>query len=146
MTEPMETCAVLRALKILGRKWIPWILCELMVSDELYFTDLLNRVINVTGSNISARVLSEALTTLENEEIINRVVESDQMPVRVKYSLTQKGRDLDVVLGILKGWGIKYGGIEQKKCKSFTCVHNGIATIDIEKVRDLLEFRSEEPI
>ncbi|MHA1771808.1 MAG: winged helix-turn-helix transcriptional regulator [Candidatus Thorarchaeota archaeon] len=140
MAEPMETCSVLRALKILGRKWIPWILCELMTSEELYFTDLLNRVINVTGTKISARVLSESLTILEQEEIVIRFVESENMPIRVKYLLTQKGRDLDVVLGILKGWGIKWGDVEQKKCKSFTCVHNGIPTLNVDKVRQLLEF------
>lgn len=144
----METCSVLRALKILGRKWIPWILCELMTGEELYFTDLLNRVINVTGTKISARVLSESLTILEQEGIVIRLVESESMPIRVKYLLTQKGRDLDVVLGILKGWGIKWGDIQQKKCKSFTCVHNGIATINVDKVRQFLEFgpESEVPI
>ncbi len=140
----MDTCSVLRALKILGRKWIPWILCELVVGDELYFSDLLKRVISASGSNISARVLSEALTLLEEDGIVIRSVESDSMPIRVRYSLTEKGHDLEVILGILKGWGIKWGDVSQKKCKSFTCVHNGIGVIDIDKVRDLLEYRAEK--
>ena len=135
-----DTCSVIRALKILGRKWIPWILCELVTGNELYFSDLLKRVIGSSGESISARVLSEALTRLEEEGIVRRSVESQTMPIRVSYSLTEKGRDLEVILGVLKGWGIKWGDIRQKKCKAFTCVHNGIAMIDIDKVRGLLEF------
>ncbi len=138
--EDRDRCAVLRALKILGRKWVPWILCELVVAEELYFSDLLRRVVDVTGEQISARVLSESLSLLEREGVVARVVEPDTMPIRVRYSLTEKGRDLKVILGVLKGWGIKWGDIDQKLCKSFTCVHNGIGMIDIDKLESMLEY------
>jgi len=109
-----EQCAVIHALDILGRKWIPWILCELIVHEELYFTNLLNNVIGSSGGNRSARVLSEALSRLEEEEM-----------------------DIGVVLSTLKGWTIKWSDISHKKCKSFTCVHNAVPMIDIDKAKKL---------
>ncbi len=118
------------------------------MAEELYFSDLLRRVISSAGESISARVLSESLSTLEEEGILERVVEPDTMPIRVRYSLTEKGKDLQVILGALKGWGIKWGDIHQKKCKSFTCVHNGIAMIDVDKIRPLLSCEpvAEDPV
>lgn len=132
-----ETCSVVYTLRVLGKKWTPWILCELLVETEEYFSDLLDHIIGSSGTKISARVLSETLSLLEEMKIINRVVDSSSMPIRVKYSLTEKGRDLGLILAVIKGWGIKYGGIEQKLCKTFRCVHNSIPMINIDQLRDL---------
>lgn len=134
-----EQCAVIHALDILGRKWIPWIVCELIAHKELFFSNLLNNVIGSSGGNISARVLSEALSRLEEEGMVDRIVDSTSMPIRVRYSLTEKGNDIGVVLSILKGWTIKWGDITHKKCKSFTCVHNAVPMIDIDKAKELQE-------
>lgn len=137
-----DECSALLAIKILGRKWIPWILCELLSQSESYFSELLQRIEGNYGQKISARVLSESLTRLEENNLITRTVVSETMPIRVKYSLTDKGNDLQIILGILKGWGIKWGGIKQKKCRSFSCIHNVVPMIDIDKARELLEVRS----
>ncbi|UCE12980.1 MAG: helix-turn-helix transcriptional regulator [Candidatus Heimdallarchaeota archaeon] len=139
--EGEEECAALLAIKILGRKWIPWILCELLAVKELYFSDLLERIEGNYGEKISARVLSEALKMLEESNLITREVVSDEMPVRVKYSLTEKGIDLRVIFGVLKGWGMKWGEIRTKKCRSFSCIHNCVPMIDIDKAGKLLELR-----
>ncbi|MHA1637304.1 MAG: winged helix-turn-helix transcriptional regulator [Candidatus Thorarchaeota archaeon] len=147
MTEEVAAkCAVIHALDILGRKWIPWILCELIAHKQLFFSDLLHNVVGSSGSNISARVLSEALSRLEKEELVERIVDSSSMPIRVSYLLTAKGNDIGVVLSLLKGWGIKWGNITQKKCKSFTCVHNTIPMIDIDKAKKLQEKLGAEEI
>ncbi|MFX0012957.1 MAG: winged helix-turn-helix transcriptional regulator [Promethearchaeota archaeon] len=135
-----EECSALLAIKILGRKWIPWILCELLSQREAYFSDLLKRIEGNYGEKISARVLSESLSTLEENDLLERIVESETMPIRVKYSLTEKGADLEIILGALKGWGIKWGTIRQKKCKSFSCIHNCVPMININKARELLEL------
>ncbi|MFX0124267.1 MAG: winged helix-turn-helix transcriptional regulator [Candidatus Hodarchaeota archaeon] len=134
-----EECSALLAIKILGRKWIPWILCELLSQTESYFSDLLKRIEGNYGEKISARVLSESLSILEENNLLERIIISETMPVRVKYSLTEKGADLEVIFGILKGWGIKWGTIKQKKCKSFSCIHNCVPVINIDKAKDLLE-------
>lgn len=134
-----ETCSVAYALRILGKKWTPWILCELLAEDNQFFSNLLERVMNSSGAKISARVLSEVLSILEKAGIVNRIVKTSRMPIRVRYSLTEKGTDLGIVLAVLKGWGIKWGGVEQKLCKSFRCVHNNVPMIDIDKIRAIMD-------
>ncbi|MFX1517843.1 MAG: winged helix-turn-helix transcriptional regulator [Promethearchaeota archaeon] len=140
-----EECSALLAIKILGRKWIPWILCELLSHRESYFSDLQKRIEGNYGEKISARVLSESLTMLEENDLLERTVVSETMPIRVKYSLTEKGADLEVIFGVLKGWGIKWGTIRQKKCKSFSCIHNCVPMINIDKAKGLLEIGASLP-
>lgn len=139
-----DECSAMLAIKILGRKWIPWIVCELLSTRELFFSDLLNRIEGTYGEKISARVLSESLTRLEELNILERAVVSEKMPIRVKYSLTAKGIDLKIVFAILKGWGIKWGDIRQKLCRSFSCIHNTVPMIDIDKAEELLKVREPE--
>ncbi|MFX1286325.1 MAG: winged helix-turn-helix transcriptional regulator [Promethearchaeota archaeon] len=139
-----DECSAMVAIKILGRKWIPWIVCELLSAGELFFSDLLDRIEGTYGEKISARVLSESLSRLEEMNLLERTVVSETMPIRVRYSLTPKGTDLQVVFAVLKGWGIKWGDIRQKRCRSFSCIHNCVPMIDIDKAAGLLELRDPE--
>ena len=91
-----DECSVSLALKILGKKWTFLILCELLLNHKLYFSQLQKSIIGPDGENISARVLSECLSRLELDHgIILRTVHSDEMPIRVSYSLTEKGEDYE---------------------------------------------------
>lgn len=135
-----EDCSIIQATKILGKKWVVFVLSELMVEPEIYFTDLQKHIMDQYKDTISARVLSECLSTLEQENIITRTVHTDSIPVRVSYALTEKGKDFRVIFGVLKGWGVKWGGVNQKVCKSYTCVHNAVSFIDIDKAKDLLPW------
>ncbi|MFW9780286.1 MAG: winged helix-turn-helix transcriptional regulator [Candidatus Heimdallarchaeota archaeon] len=135
----VDDCSALIAIKILGRKWIPWIICELLEENNLYFSDLLKRIEGTYGRKISARVLSECLSRLEENGILRREVLGGTMPIRVRYSLTEKGIDFQVIFAILKGWGFKWGSVRQKKCRSFHCIHNSVPVIDIDKASSLLD-------
>ncbi|MHA1946929.1 MAG: winged helix-turn-helix transcriptional regulator [Candidatus Hodarchaeales archaeon] len=137
-------CAAGLSLKILGKKWTLYILCELLMSKELYFSELQERIKGIYGESISARVLSESLKGLENHDVVIRTVHSDKMPIRVGYSLTEKGEDFSVVFSVLKGWGMKWGGINVKKCQSFTCVHNTVPVINVDEAKKLIEVRKIE--
>ena len=128
-------CSVLRITDILGKKWIIFILSELIHTNELYFNDLQERLISKSGENISARILSLSLKTLENESIIERDVEESTR--RVKYSLTTKGKELEIILSLLKGWSIKWDELTFKKCKSFSCVHDAVPILPIDKIIDI---------
>ncbi|MFW9994061.1 MAG: winged helix-turn-helix transcriptional regulator [Candidatus Odinarchaeota archaeon] len=142
-----DECAVLHALRLIGRKWMVFILSELVMSvdnDGLFFSELLSRIQDKYGKKISARVLSDSLTVLEDEGIINRKIIQDKQ-VRVQYSLSEKGYDLVVIFGASKGWGIKWGGeLKHKKCRSFTCVHNAVPALDIERAKDLLYSENQQ--
>lgn len=134
----VDECSAMLAVKILGRKWTTNILCELLVNKELFFSDLQKNIEGNYGEKISARVLSEGLSRLEVLGVIQRNVISETMPIRVKYSLTEKGEDFKYIFAVLKGWGLKWSGIETKKCKTSSCIHNAVPSIDIDNIENCL--------
>ncbi len=140
--EEWDECAILFTLRMLGKKWMIFILAELLTFGELYFSEIQRHIKGKYGQKISARVLSDSLNQLEEKGLVTRHVESDKKPVRVRYRITPKGNDLLVVFGALKGWGAKWGDLAQKKCFAFTCIHNAVPILDLEKAWSLL-YRNE---
>ncbi len=139
--EQLEECAASLAMQILGRKWTLYIICELLMCQELYFSQLQEQILGHYREKISARVLSEALSRLEENGVVNRTVHSESMPIRVGYSLTDKGEDFAVIFSALKGWGVKWGGVTIKRCKSFACIHNAVPIIDIDEAKSLFQIQ-----
>ncbi len=139
-----EECAASLAMKILGKKWTLYIICELLMHQELYFSEIQERIKGNYGEKISARVLSETLKGLEKHAIVIRTVHTDTMPIRVGYSLTDKGEDFAVIFSALKGWGVKWGGVTVKKCRSFACIHNAVPVIDIDEAKKLFKIEACE--
>jgi len=90
-----------RAVELVGKRWTGAILLVLM-EGPLRFCDFKNVV-----PALSDRLLSERLKELEAEDIVRRRV-YDAPPVRVEYSLTQKGRALEPALRALKSWSHSY--------------------------------------
>jgi len=84
---------------LLGHKWHPVILQQLVATDSCGFSDL-----HAAIDEISNKMLSDSLTTLEEHGLIERVVVSEK-PVRVRYSLTDRGRELEPALAALVEWG-----------------------------------------
>lgn len=54
--------------------------------------------------SISNKVLTEQLRELEEDQIINRMVLTDRIPVNVEYSLTDKGKELIPAIELLVKW------------------------------------------
>jgi DNA-binding HxlR family transcriptional regulator len=86
-----------RAIELVGKRWTGAILLVLM-DGPLHFSGIRQLV-----PELSDRLLSERLKELEAEGIVERRV-LDGAPVRVEYSLTEKGRALEPSLGALKQW------------------------------------------
>jgi DNA-binding HxlR family transcriptional regulator len=63
------------------------------------FNELKDRV-----DGISSKVLSESLGDLEDKQVVNREVISEK-PFRVKYTLTDIGKDLEPILDDMQSWG-----------------------------------------
>ena len=84
---------------LIGHKWHPVILQKLFVLDESGFSEL-----HADIDDISNKMLSDSLTTLEDHDLVERVVVSEK-PVRVRYSLTDRGRRLKPVLESMIDWG-----------------------------------------
>jgi DNA-binding HxlR family transcriptional regulator len=87
-----------RALEVISRRWNGLIVVVLM-TGPLRFNELAQRL-----EVVSDRMLSERLKELEAEGIIERRV-YPETPVRIEYSLTEKGRALEPVLNAIGQWG-----------------------------------------
>jgi DNA-binding HxlR family transcriptional regulator len=85
------------AIELIGKRWTGAILLVLM-DGPLHFSEIRELV-----PDISDRLLSERLKELESEKIVERRV-IDGAPVRVEYSLTDKGAALEPVVRGLKAW------------------------------------------
>ena len=85
------------AVQILGKRWTGLLLLALMDGPRR-FCELTSLV-----EGLSDRVLSDRLRELELEGIVNRVV-YPQIPVRVEYQLTEKGRALKPVVEAIHTW------------------------------------------
>ncbi len=92
-----------RAIEIIGRRWTGAIIRALL-SGDTRFTK-----IRATIPGLSDRLLSERLKELEAEGIVERRV-LDGSPVRVEYSLTEKGQALEPAVRALKEWGREWLG------------------------------------
>ena len=91
---------------ILGRKWHLRIVYRLLEHGPMGFSALKSELVDV-----SSKMLSESLTTLEADGIVDRTIVNDQ-PVRVEYSLTERGRALEPVVSSVVHWGTEYGPAE----------------------------------
>ena len=89
------------AVQILGKRWTGLLLLALMDGPRR-FCELTSLV-----EGLSDRVLSDRLRELELEGIVNRVV-YPQIPVRVEYQLTEKGRALKPVVEAIHAWAEKW--------------------------------------
>ena len=86
-----------RAIELIGKKWTGAIIRALMGGPRR-FSEILDSV-----PRLHDRVLSERLRELEAEGVIRRQV-YPEIPVRIEYELTEKGRDLDKVVQELHRW------------------------------------------
>lgn len=97
----MGGCHVFNVLDMLGKKWTVFLLQEIMRSQENGFNQLMR---NIKG--ISPKILSERLTKLEEEKLIEKKVLKQAKATQ--YYLTEKGKDLIEVLHSLKTYNNKY--------------------------------------
>src|SRR5438874_2288617 len=89
------------AIQLLGKRWTGLLLDALMDGPRR-FCELTSTV-----EGLSDRVLSDRLRELEVEGIVERIV-YPQIPVRVEYRLTEKGRDLKSVVQSIHTWAEKW--------------------------------------
>ena len=88
---------------LLGRKWHMRIVYYLLDDGPMGFSDLKGEL-----SGVSSKMLSESLSSLQERELVVREIVSDQ-PVRVTYSLTEKGAALAPLVDHIIRWDSEYG-------------------------------------
>ncbi|WP_135550476.1 winged helix-turn-helix transcriptional regulator [Paenibacillus cymbidii] len=106
---PGDACPIERALGIIGSKWTFLIVRDLLLDGTLRFGDLLRSL-----EGISPKTLSLRLRELEEAGIVTRTV-YPEIPPRVEYALTDKGRQLERIFIELKRYGLTLDGAEGKR-------------------------------
>jgi DNA-binding HxlR family transcriptional regulator len=97
-----------RASELIGRRWTGAILFVLLESRCRYAT------LRAAIPDITDRMLSDRLHELEAEGIVEREVVPD-VPIRVEYSLTRKGRALAPVIAAISEWADRWERIRTSR-------------------------------
>ena len=106
-----NVCSLVHAMNIIGGKWKP-IIIYLLANGSLRFGKLL-----IFTPTISKKVLTEQLRELEEDGLIIRH-RFKEIPPRVEYSLSEKGKSLLPVLKMLSKWTVDaFDSIEFEDCK-----------------------------
>ncbi len=98
--EPKIGC-IATAMEIIGNKWTALILRDLFTGSKR-FCELEKSV-----GTINPRTLSQRLDDLEEHGIITKKAYAE-VPPRIEYTLTPKGRDLQPILEQMAAWGTRY--------------------------------------
>jgi DNA-binding HxlR family transcriptional regulator len=94
-----------RAIELIGSRWTGAILQTLLQGRTRY------GAIRGAIPEITDRMLSERLRSLEAEALVLRVV-IPESPVRVEYELTPKGRELQDALREIGNWAERWIPLE----------------------------------
>lgn len=95
-------CPLEYGLDIFGGKWKSRIICVLAEKKVLRYSSLRKEMVNITDA-----VLASTLKELINDEIIERK-QYDEIPPRVEYSLTTKGKSVVPILRSICKWSGAY--------------------------------------
>ena len=94
-----------RAVELIGSRWTGAIIQTLLQGKTRY------ALIKAAIPDITDRMLSERLRSLEAEDLVTRWVIADT-PVRVEYELTEKGRSLESALHEIGSWAERWIPLE----------------------------------
>lgn len=85
-----------KAMKMMSQRWTGLVIYQLLSGPQ--------RFCSIESSlPISGRLLSERLKDLEQEGIVKREV-FPETPVRIEYSLTDKGKALEPIIREIEKW------------------------------------------
>lgn len=96
-----------KAVELLSKRWVAFIIYQLMNGPQR-FSDIEHGLPNLSG-----KVLSDRLKELEAEGLVQRDV-YPEMPVRIEYSLTEKGRALSPLFADIANWAEQWITVEQE--------------------------------
>ncbi|MDD5111758.1 MAG: helix-turn-helix domain-containing protein [Candidatus Altiarchaeota archaeon] len=115
---PEEFCPIRQTIKILGQRWTMLIIKEIYYSkgQRISFMDLRRRLVNA-----SAKVLSERLKDMAADGLVRRRANTENTPMRVYYTLTQKGKDACHIIEGLKKYGLRWGKKGTFNCENVDC-------------------------
>ena len=96
-----QACPVAKSLELVGDRWTLLLVRDLLRGTRR-FQDFQQ---SLTG--IPPNILSDRLKLMEDHGLVTRQFYSEHPP-RAEYALTDKGRELGMVVGALAAWGSRH--------------------------------------
>jgi DNA-binding HxlR family transcriptional regulator len=96
-----STCPAACALDVAGDRWTLLIVRDLLRDRDTYGK------LAASDEGIPTNILADRLKKMEEAGLITAEPYQER-PVRWRYALTEKGRDLGEVLGAMARWGKKH--------------------------------------
>ena len=87
-----DSCFYRNLLSIISRKYTLNVLRVIMENDVARFNKIVNKIVNEISGN--PKTITDRLNELCEEGILKRISYAE-IPPRVEYSLTEKGKDLE---------------------------------------------------
>ena len=99
----MNECgkSIIYTLSVVGGKW-KWIILAILFENGVQRYGEIKK----SAPAITHKMLSRQLKDLESEQLVYRN-EYHQIPPKVEYSLTEKGKTLIPILQLMSEWGTK---------------------------------------
>ncbi|MBI1662366.1 MAG: helix-turn-helix transcriptional regulator [Nitrosopumilus sp.] len=98
----IKNCPVDNTFKIIGKKFTFHIIRNMAMRNQTRFNEFLGTI-----ENINPKTLSLRLKELEETDIIERTV-YDETPIRIEYTLTKKGKDLQGIIDQMATFSMKH--------------------------------------
>jgi len=111
----MSNCQVFQLAGLIGKKWTIALMQEVSLNGDKGFNFISRRMKKITPKILSAR-----LREMEGKGIVKREIFNKHKIERSRYTLTEKGKELQSIIENLKVWNMKYSGsyfgCNDKKC------------------------------
>ncbi|HYZ58841.1 MAG TPA: helix-turn-helix domain-containing protein [Nitrososphaeraceae archaeon] len=101
MERNMKECPINHTFKLVGKKFTMLIIRNMIHHDHKRFNQFLEI------EDINAKVLSVRLKEMEEDGLIERKIYPDK-PVRIEYTITEKGRALEPILNQMSAFSMRY--------------------------------------
>lgn len=101
-SENDQAARAAETVSLISKKWHPVIIQQLLEGGPLRFNELKEGI-----DGISAKVLTDSLEDLAENDLIERTVVSEA-PLHVEYELTNNGRELQDAIRALAQWGERH--------------------------------------
>ena len=98
----MKCCPIDNTFKIIGKKFTVHIVRNMAMLGQTRFNQLLDNIENANPKTLSARLKEMEKANLISREVYNEV------PVRIEYKLTKKGKDLQGLLDQMAAFSMKH--------------------------------------
>ncbi|MCL2786740.1 MAG: helix-turn-helix transcriptional regulator [Methanomassiliicoccaceae archaeon] len=93
-------CAIDATMSVIEGRWKAVVLCKLMTKGTMRFSHLMKEI-----EGVSPRMLTKQLKELERDGMVLRKTYTE-IPPRVEYSLTGRGKSIIPVLTAIAQWGV----------------------------------------